>query len=62
MSSKIYVFSEATLDQALEAWKNRQIAENPTNREKIETTVVAMGWFFRSPEVEQHKMIMTVDE
>ncbi len=62
MSSKIYVFSEATLDLALEAWKNQQIKENPSNREKIETTVVAMSWFFKSPEVEQHKMIMMVDE
>jgi hypothetical protein len=59
--SKIYVFSEETLDQALEAWKTRQIEENPNNREKIETTVVAMGWFFNSAEVEQRKMIMTAD-
>ncbi|MEE9413099.1 MAG: hypothetical protein V3V22_08620 [Methylococcales bacterium] len=59
--SNVYVFSEDTLQQALEAWKTREINENPDHQKTIETTVVAMTAFFNSNEVKQYKMIMKTD-
>ena len=59
--SSVYLFSEETLQQALDDWKTRVIRDNPTHQDTIETTVVAMREFFNSNEVIQHKMIMTID-
>ncbi len=59
--SQVYVFSEDTLHQALEAWKTREINANPGHTKTIETTVVAMSAFFNSDEVQQYKMIMKTD-
>ena len=59
--SSVYLFSEETLQRALDDWKEREIRDNPTHQEMIETTVVAMREFFNSDEVIRHNMIMTID-
>jgi hypothetical protein len=55
------VFSEDTLQQALEIWKTREIKEHPEHQKTIETTVVAMTTFFNSKEVKQLNMTMLID-
>lgn len=60
--TKVYVFSDETLEQALSAWEARQIAEHPDQEERIKITVVAMRWFLDSEEIETHKMVMKESE
>ncbi len=59
--SSVYLFSEETLQRALDDWAQREIRDNPAHQEIIETTVIAMREFFNSDEVIRHNMIMTID-
>lgn len=50
-TQRIFAFDEATLHQALEAWKAKQLAGYPHQRERIEVTALAMRDFFADEEV-----------
>lgn len=54
-----YVFSHTTLLEALNEWEQEQIDNYPQQKERIQTTIVAMQHFFRSQQVKSHKMIMS---
>lgn len=56
-----YVFTHSTLLDALKEWEKEQIEHYPHQRERIQTTVVAMQHFLRSKQVRNHKMIMSGD-
>jgi len=56
-----YVFSHTTLLDALKEWQIEQIESYPHQKERIQTTVVAMQHFLRSQQVQEHKMIMSGD-
>ena len=56
-----YVFSHSTLLDALKEWEKEQIEHYPHQKERIQTTVVAMQHFLRSRQVREHKMIMSGD-
>ncbi len=56
-----YVFSHTTLLEALKEWEEEQIKQYPHQKERIQTTVVAMQHFFRSQQVVDHKMIVSGD-
>jgi len=52
----IYVFSLDTLSQALAAWEAEQVEAFPHQKQKIRTVVAAMGDFFESKHIINHKM------
>jgi len=52
----IYAFTLETLDRALLAWEAEQIEAFPHQEKKIRTVVAAMGDFFESDHVINHKM------
>lgn len=54
-----YVFSYTTLIEALKEWEIEQIDAYPEQKEKIQTTVVAMQYFLRSENIKKHKMILS---
>ena len=54
-----YVFSHSTLLSALNDWEDAQIKAYPHQKERIQTTVIAMQHFLQSPQVQEHKMIMS---
>lgn len=54
-----YIFSYTTLMDALKEWQDEQIRHFPHQKERIQTTVVAMQHFMRSPQVRKYKMIMS---
>ena len=54
-----YVFSHTTLLEALKEWEEEQLKHYPQQKERIQTTVVAMQHFFRSEQVVDHKMIVS---
>lgn len=54
-----YVFSHTTLLDALNEWEQEQIENYPQQKERIQTTVVAMQHFLRSQQVKDRKMIMS---
>ena len=56
-----YVFSHTTLLEALSEWEKEQLESFPKQKERIQTTVVAMQHFLRSQQVKDHKMIMSGD-
>lgn len=47
----IFAFDEATLHQALDAWKAKQLAGYPHQRERIEVTALAMLDFFADVDI-----------
>lgn len=56
-----YVFSHTTFLEALSEWQAEQIERYPHQKEKIQTTSVAMQYFMRSQQVKEHKMVMSGD-
>ena len=54
-----YVFSRTTLLEALKEWEQEQLKNYPHQKERIQTTVVAMQHFMLSPQVVEHKMIVS---
>lgn len=54
-----YVFSHTTLLDALKEWEIEQTKSFPHQKERIQTTVVAMQHFLRSQQVQEHKMIIS---
>ena len=54
-----YVFSHTTMIEALKEWESEQIDAYPKQKEKIQTTVVAMQHFLRSDNIKNHKMILS---
>ena len=63
MSKKIpnvtYVFSHTMLLEALHEWQAEQIEHYPHQKERIDTTVVAMQYFLRSKQMRDHKMFVS---
>jgi hypothetical protein len=55
-SDQVFVFTGATLEQALDDWLADQIAAYPHQEERIRIAALAMRDFFASPQVERHKM------
>jgi hypothetical protein len=53
---KIFVFSGATLEQALDDWLEDQVAAYPHQEERIRIACAAMRDFFDAPQIEQYKM------
>lgn len=44
-SNKCYVFSQATLDLALQEWLESESKNNPKKAESFQITVAALPWF-----------------
>jgi len=55
---RVFVFTGATLERALEDWLAEQLAAYPHQEERIRITAAAMRDFFESPQTERHKMIL----
>lgn len=55
---KVFVFTGATLERALEDWVAEQLAAYPHQEERIRITALAMRDFFASAHVERHKMTL----
>ncbi|MGB5831687.1 MAG: hypothetical protein WBG92_06805 [Thiohalocapsa sp.] len=55
---KVFVFSGATLERALDDWLDEQLAAYPHQEERIRTTAAAMRDFFDSTQVERYKMLL----
>lgn len=58
-SNVTYVFSHTTLLEALQEWQEEQIEAYPKQEERIKITTVAMQYFLRSQQVQDHKMIVS---
>ena len=46
-NNNCYVFSQATMDQALKEWVSQESEKHPKNHESYSITVVAMPWFLK---------------
>jgi hypothetical protein len=57
-ADQVFVFTGATLEQALDDWVADQLAAYPNQEERIRVTALAMRDFFASPQVERHKMVL----
>jgi hypothetical protein len=57
-SDQVFVFTGATLEQALDDWLADQIAAHPHQEDRIRITALAMREFFASPQVERYKMTL----
>ncbi|MCF7990805.1 MAG: hypothetical protein K9M02_10215 [Thiohalocapsa sp.] len=57
-SDKVFVFTGATLEQALAEWTAEQVAAYPHQEERIRVTALAMRDFFESPQIARHKMLL----
>jgi hypothetical protein len=55
---RVFVFSGATFEVALEDWAAEQIAAYPHRETLIRTTALAMRDFMGSAQVERHKMTL----
>lgn len=53
---KVFVFTGATLEQALDDWVADQLAAYPHQEERIRITALAMRDFFESPQIALYKM------
>lgn len=55
-AEQVFVFTGATLEQALDDWVAEQLAAYPHQEERIRLTALAMRDFFASPQAERYKM------
>lgn len=55
---RVFVFSGATFEAALDDWTAEQIAAYPQREELIRITALAMRDFMTSPQVVRHKMTL----
>lgn len=55
----VYAFQLSTFRQALDDWKQEQIAAYPQQNELIETVALAMEDFMQSKQVLNHKMVIS---
>ena len=55
---RVFVFTGATLTQALDDWVAEQLAAYPHQEERIRITALAMRDFFESSHIERHKMTL----
>jgi hypothetical protein len=55
---RVFVFTGATLDQALDDWLAEQLAAYPHQAERIRITALAMRDFFESEHIDRHKMTL----
>lgn len=55
---KVFVFTGATLEQALDDWVADQLAAYPHQEARIRITALAMRDFFESPQIDRHKMLL----
>ena len=46
-NNNCYVFSQATIDQALKVWVSQESEKHPNNEDSYAITVVAMPWFLK---------------
>lgn len=53
-----YVFTHSTLIKALKEWELEQVKSYPKQKERIQTTVVAMQHFLHSEQIKNNKMIL----
>lgn len=56
--NRVFVFTGATLERALDDWVARQVAAYPHQEERIRIAALAMRDFFDSEQVGRHKMIL----
>jgi hypothetical protein len=56
--NRVFVFTGATLECALDDWVAEQLAAYPHQEERIRVTALAMRDFFGSEQVERHKMTL----
>ncbi|CAI8959895.1 conserved protein of unknown function [Methylocaldum szegediense] len=62
MMSKVWVFQQSTLDNALDEWVQEQIDHFPHKEELIHTVALAMRDFLHSRQVAEHKMMMNLPD
>jgi hypothetical protein len=55
---RVFVFTGATLERALDDWVAEQIAAYPHQEERIRITALAMRDFFESRHIERQKMTL----
>jgi hypothetical protein len=56
--NRVFVFTGATLERALDDWVAEQLAVYPHQAERIRVTALAMRDFFESEPIERHKMTL----
>jgi hypothetical protein len=57
-ADKVFVFTGATLEEALNEWVETQITAFPHQADRIQITALAMRDFFMSSQIERHKMVL----
>jgi len=55
---RVFVFTGATLDRAIEDWLADQLAAYPHQEERIRITALALRDFFESPQIQHFKMML----
>ncbi len=55
---RIFVFSGATLERALEDWVEEQLAAYPQQEARIRIAALAMRDFFESTHIDRNKMTL----
>jgi hypothetical protein len=57
-AERVFVFTGATLERALDDWVAEQLAAYPHQEARIRVTALAMRDFFESEQMERHKMML----
>lgn len=57
-ADRVFVFTGATLERALDDWVAEQLAAYPHQEERIRIAALAMRDFFESGHIERHKMTL----
>ncbi|WP_295540713.1 hypothetical protein [uncultured Thiohalocapsa sp.] len=57
-ADRVFVFTGATLEQALDDWVAEQLAAYPHQEARIRVAALAMRDFFGSRHIERHKMTL----
>jgi len=55
---RVFVFTGATLERAIEDWLADQLAAYPHQEERIRITALALRDFFESPQIQHFKMML----
>jgi hypothetical protein len=58
LDGRVFVFTGATLNRALNDWYAEQLAAYPHREEQIRITMLAMQDFFESAHIGRHKMVL----